>query len=528
METSKLSKSSLAQSIISSELAIRRNLDLIKNDFSLFVAPCFRTLEPGRAYKHNWHIDAIAEALKLTMTGEIRQLVINMPPRSLKTKTVSTAFSAFLLGQNPNTQIMASSYVKSLQEKCNDEVKQIMMSHWYRRMFPETVIRSGANKKDEWYTTSNGMRLAVGTGGKATGYGGDYLICDDPLNPLQAVSDTMRLSANEWYEETWSSRLNEPSEGRMILVMQRLHENDVTGMVLEKKGVVHLNLPAETDVPLVISVGGFYREMEAGELMHPDRLSREVLDRKRLEMGEYAYAGQYLQEPVPKGGGILKLDKWQRWGPSDVPIELIEPPFCDQIIQSVDTAFKETEEADYSARTTWGLFRYRPRPEDFPDFYTTGLVLLEAWHGRVDYQTLKQTIYQGMQDFQPDKILIEDKASGQSLIQDFKRMNAPIEKVKRSGADGDKVYRANIASSVLDGGCIWYMPGRVSNDVMRECARFPRGTNDDWVDTCTQAWIWFRNHFWIGLPHDTRMHSMPADDTTNNKPKNRRLYGGKR
>lgn len=280
-------------------------------DIKYFTETAFKLVSPADVYQNNWHIGCVAEHLHALHTGEIKRLLINIPPRSMKSIMVSVAFPAWLLGRDPRTRIMVASYAQMLSTKHSLDTRLIMESEWYNSVFPETVIASDQNEKANFMTTKRGFRKATSTGGSILGEGGDYLIADDLIKADEALSETVRNSTNSWFDQSFITRLNQPKESRAVVVMQRLHTLDLAGHLIEKGNWHQLKIPAEAHKRIQIDLHGTKWEMKEGELLHNARLGRKELDIARNELGEYAYAGQYLQEPVPPGGAEFKVEWYQ-------------------------------------------------------------------------------------------------------------------------------------------------------------------------------------------------------------------------
>lgn len=491
------------------EQKIREDNERLRNDFSHFIRQCFKTVSPGHKYHHNWHIDAIAEHLEACRRGELRRLIINMPPRQMKSICTAISWPAFLIGHNPATQIMCGSYSQALAKKHSLDTQLVIGSEWYQSVFPEVEIDPRQADKGKFVTTQRGHRMAVSTGSTATGEGGDFIIIDDPTNPLQAMSDAERNTANEWFDQTITSRLNDKETGVMVVVMQRLHEEDLSGHLLEKGGWHHLCLQAKAEKKTFITLGNYKRVVEKDELLDPKRLSQKILDETRKDMTAYSYAGQYQQNPAPDEGGILKKGWWRRY-----PGE--NPPVCDYIIQFWDTAFLEDQEADYSACTTWGIFM----ATGYDKKERAACILLDCEYDHWSYPDLKKQALASYKHHRPDKVVIEFKASGQSLFQDMRKLGLPVSRFK---VEKDKVYRANVASPVLEKGHVFYMERDWAETVIKECAQFPNGKNDDIVDTCTMAWLYLRKRFWLELPDDGTANDQL---TQMRKRKRKAFYGG--
>lgn len=289
---------------------------LCRSELSAFTAKAFSIVEPSQQYMHNWHIDAIAEHLMAVWDGEIRNLIINMPPRTLKTHTTSVCFPTWCLGQDPSTSFILTSFKADLAEEMTRKANRVMHSDWYKQLFPRTRISPDLDRQYYFKTTEQGNYYSSSMS-SVTGFGADIVICDDPLNPNQAASDVERLAAIDTIKGTLFSRFNDPRTGRFILNMQRLHEADPTGELMRESGFVHLKLPAEAigrTYPIICRDRKW--ELKQGELLFPERLSRSVLDGIRKRMSDANYNGQYLQEPVPLGGGELRPE-WIQYYDTD-------------------------------------------------------------------------------------------------------------------------------------------------------------------------------------------------------------------
>lgn len=285
----------------------------LKQDFIGFLVRSFATLHPARTLELNWHLELIAAHLAAIERGEITRLIINVPPRSLKSIMVSVAWPAWLLGRDPSRQILCASYAQTLATKHSLDCRSVMQSEWYQRVFPATQLSRSQNEKHKFMTTQHGMRMATSIWGSATGEGGDVLIADDPINPLQAQSRLMRGFVNDWFDHTFSTRLNDKHRGAIVLVMQRLHAEDVSGHALAKGGWEWLRLPAIADAPEVWQLAeGEYRR-EVGELLHPAREDARLLERAQRELGSTHFAAQYQQAPLRETGAMVKRDWFVRF-----------------------------------------------------------------------------------------------------------------------------------------------------------------------------------------------------------------------
>jgi hypothetical protein len=307
---------------------------ILRRDFTLFLRRCLMTLNPGSPYLPNWHISAIARLLERVWRGESRRLIINMPPRHLKSLTVSVAFPAFLLGHQPWRRIFAISYGDELSLKHALDFRSIVESPWYRRVFRDMQI--ARSLQDEVWTTAQGFRRSTSVYGTLTGLGGDVFIIDDPQKPVDAQSDTQRNRLNHWFSNTLLSRLDSKEDGTIIVVMQRVHLNDLSGYLMESGGweVLSLAAIAERDETIAIGDNEFHLH-RAGEALHPELESLESLERLRREIGSDVFAAQYQQSPVPPGGAMIRR-AWLRYYD-----KLPERTYRARILQSWDTAAKD-------------------------------------------------------------------------------------------------------------------------------------------------------------------------------------------
>jgi len=328
---------------------------LCRENLEAFTCKAFEVLEPATHFEYNWHIGAIAEHLEAVWRGDIRRLIINMPPRSLKTITTSVCFPAWGLGKDASTPFMLTSFKSSLAEKMTRKTRMIMQSNWYKGIF-DTRISDELNRQYYFETTERGQYFSSSMS-SVTGEGASIQICDDPLNPDEALSDQIRESTNETIRGTLFSRFNDPRTGRFILNMQRLHDDDPTGNLLKDMGWVHLKLPAEA-----INKGHDIRldqktwHMEPGQMLFPARFTREVLDDSRVRLGDYNYAGQYLQEPVPIGGGLIKVEWIQYYKQGSVkPKEMNVAILVDPAGGDEDEKNKKDKNSDWTAMMVVGL-----------------------------------------------------------------------------------------------------------------------------------------------------------------------------
>lgn len=295
-------------------LSARALLDAqTRENFTLFLRRVVQTVAPGVAYAHNWHIDAIAAHLQACAKGEMTRLIINLPPRMLKSTLVSVAWPAWLLGQDARARLMVASYAQSLATKHSTDCRVVLQAPWYGRVFPRTVLSADQNEKDKFVTTARGHRLAVSVGGAAIGEGGNILVVDDPINPLQAGQRTQREAVNGWFDHSFATRLDDKQRGAIVVVMQRLHAEDLSGYLLEKGRWEHLCLPAIEDRARVIACGDFRYTRTVGEVLHAAREPLALLERTKKELGSMNFNAQYQQAPVRQSGSIVKPEWFPRF-----------------------------------------------------------------------------------------------------------------------------------------------------------------------------------------------------------------------
>ena len=445
---------------------------LLRRDFSIFVERCFRELFPETPYSWTWHLDLIADKLTCVAHGDIRRLIINLPPRSLKSVIASVALPAWILGNAPTRDIMCVSYGQDLSDKMATDCRQIMSSRWYERVFGFRI--HARTSITDLRTGQGGGRFATSVGGSVTGRGADLIIIDDPIKPADAASDTVRKWVNEWYSNTLMSRLNDKQRGAILVIMQRVHLDDPTGHLLGLGGWEHLSLPAIAEVPerhtIRTALETYTVERQPGDALHPEREPLSTLDELRKALGTYDFAGQYQQTPVPPGGGIVKREWWQHYPPGDLPEHFTT------VVQSWDTANKKTELNNYSVCTTWGVKGKK--------YY-----LLHVKRERLEYPELKRTVIALAAQFNATTVLIEDRASGVQLIQELRSEGRT--RVRGVTPTGDKVMRMQAQTAAIEAGNVM-LPVQAPwlDDYVHELSVFPVGKYDDQVDSTSQALEW--------------------------------------
>ena len=479
----------------------------MKRSLKEFTKNSWQAIEPGRDFYDNWHIDAISEHLQAVVEGDIKRLIINVPPRHMKSISVAVALPAWAWTIQPDKRFLYASYAGSLSIRDSVKCRRLIDSQWYQRYFGDMFnLTSDQNQKQRFENNKNGQRIATSVDGALTGEGGDIIVIDDPHNVREAESSKVREGVLEWWDQAMQTRLNDPKTGAFIIIMQRVHENDLTGHILgnEYNAWDHLCLPARYEkqhpTPTRSTLGFIDPRTKEGELLWEKRVDEKTLGSLEKSLGSYASAGQLQQRPMPKGGGILKADWWQEWESETLPD-------IEYLVQSYDTAFSTKETSSYSARTTWGIFRENGQ---------VNAIVVEMWYDRVSYPELRKLAQEAYDDWQPDTVLIEKKASGQSLLQDLRMAGIPV---LAYNPDRDKIARAHASSALLEDGRIFYPKGKKwAKNLIDICSAFPAGDNDDIVDTCTQAWLRLRKGWFI-------THSTDYDEDEDIQAKRMTLYG---
>jgi len=466
-----------------------------ESSLATFFRRAWPVLEPGKAYLHNWHIDAIAEYLEAVSAGQILRLIINVPPRTGKSTMVTIEWPAWVWLRRPAARWLFASYSQSLSEMHSVARRTLLQSDWYQAAWADRFrLADDENLKREYRNDHRGAMVATSIGGTVTGKGGDVIVVDDPHNPKTAESDVERATTIRDFDLTFSTRLDDPATGAIVLVMQRLHEEDLTAHCLAQ-GYTHLNLPAEAEARTVITFPRSARQVvrAPGDLLWPGRLSAEVLAGLKVALGSYGYAGQMQQRPAPAEGGKLKRTWWRFWHYPGHPLPDVLVPLgdggvhrCpvvplpdafDQTLQSWDMAFKAAEDTDYVVGQIWSqlgadcFLRDQVRDRwDLPATLTAVRSLTTAWPSARTK-------------------LVEDKANGPAVISTLRREIGGLVAVE---PEGGKIVRVAAVSPYIEAGNV-YLPHPLIapwvDGFLNECAAFPNGAHDDQVDPMTQALV---------------------------------------
>jgi len=510
-------------SLESLESRSRKLKNIMLAEFSLyeFLKQAWPIMEGKTPFIDNWHLKIIAEHLEACYRREIKNLLINVPPRTGKTSLISIAFPAWVWLQNPEEKFMYASYAQSLSTEHSLKCRRLIESDWYQKNWDHKYqLAKDQKAKMLFENNKGGCRIATSVGSVATGKGGSIIVVDDGNNARDGESQIKRESTNKWWDQVWSTRLNNPLHDVRIVVQQRIHEKDLTGHIIANdnlndwvKLIIHMEFEISRKAKTVIlpSTNGKIWEdprTEEGELLWSKRFSPEIINRLKQELGAYGYAGQYQQRPSPEAGGIIKKNWFCWWKDST-------PPQIDFLVQSWDTALTANEMSAYSACTTWGVF--------YDSNHIENLILLSMWRGRVEYPELRELAKRMYFDYRDNGktrnpafkgrpvnlCLIEAKASGDPLIQDLNR--AGIRAIPFI-PKGDKIARVRYITPLIEGGRVW-LPAQSPNydkllsfadEFYEAVASFPNSESRDLVDTMTQALTKLRDGQYLQNPRDER------------------------
>lgn len=476
--------------------------DALGGSLRAFIEAGWSVLEPRNPFVPNWHIDALCELLEAAKRREIPRLLLNVPPRHMKSMTTNVFWPVWWWTSEPHLKFLTVSYGEMPSTRDAVKSRDLLLSAWFQARWPQVQLKGDVNQKTRYENTATGIRLATTVHGQATGEGGDVIIIDDPHKTDTIESDAERAKVIRWYDQTMTTRQN-TADGVEVLIMQRLHDDDLTAHALEHGGWEHFCLPAEY-VPSHPFLWPRDERTEAGELLWPARFDAETITRWKMRLGAQGAAGQLQQVPAPLEGALLKRADW-RYYPRENSIyargtfgarQVSKLPAFEQIVHSWDTSLKDKTSSDFVSGQVWGIVG--------ADRY-----LLHLFHGRA---ALAATIKAGLEMALwarelwpecPQRILFEETANGPDVIAELKR---EIEGVLGVKVKGDKVLRANAAAPALESGNC-HLPGRANQamtgyDVdatpaevqqfVEECASFPYGSHDDQVDAWSQMINWTR------------------------------------
>lgn len=453
--------------------------EICEEELHSYSTRAWPTIEPGKAFVDGWHIEGICEHLEAVTEGEIHKLVINIPPRHMKSSLVSVLWPSWWWTFDPSVQFLVASYAQQLSTRDAVKMRRLIRSDWYRRLWGDRYRLLGdQNAKVRYDNSEMGYRISTSVEGGATGEGGDVIIVDDPHKAKEAQSETKRNTVLEWWDETMSTRGN-TEDARYVVVMQRLHEEDLSGHILAREaGFEHLMLPAEFEPSrkCYTSIGWEDPRTKESELLWPEQWGREFIDTLKAKLGAYGTAGQLQQRPAPADGGIWKRH-WFEQRYSRIPLEF------DEVIQSWDFSFGSQEaDASWGVGTLWArrganfyLLPYRARRKfEFPDALVAVERMSELWK-------------------EAYKKLVEKKANGAAVVQMLKsRIGGFIE----ISPTESKESRARAATPPFESGNVFLPTSQLApwiDEYVEEMVAFPNGANDDYVDSTTQA-----INYWTG------------------------------
>jgi predicted phage terminase large subunit-like protein len=528
------------------EYELRMSRIACERSLMQFIREAWHIVEPGNPYIHGWHADAITAHLEAVGDGEITRLLINVPPGFSKSLFTSVFFPAWIWTRNPAARFLCTAHAQTLAVRDSTKMRRLVQSEWYKKRWPNVVLTGDVNAKTKFETTATGFREALAFE-SMTGSRGDFVILDDPHSVDSALSDVQRETTITTFLEALPTRLNNPASSAIVVIMQRLHESDVSGVILEKGlPYVHLMLPMEFDPNrrCVTEIGFEDPRQDEGELLFPERFPESVVERDKQVLGPYAYAGQFQQQPSPRGGGIIKREYFQLYDDEmarslGVTGANRYPPM-DYVIASLDTAYSSKQEADFSALTIWGIFQRGGQsarrvlsrqgiPSDIIDDRDTlpGAMLMYAFAKKLDLHgpdierlpmeddfafKLRQKENWGLVEhtidvcnrYNVDTLLVEAKASGITVAEEIKRLNRTSQwsvQLINPGAQ-DKVARAYAVQATFSGGYVFAPDKSWAEQVITQCETFPKGKNDDLVDSLTMAVRYLRERNLLQRPDE--------------------------
>ena len=462
----------------------RRNLELLKiydsesvqdvgkNDFLTFIDHVY----PG--YKVGPHHRRLAKIFEDIANGKKRRVIVNIAPRHGKSEMISYLAPAWFLGKYPHKKVIMASHTADLAVNFGRRVRNLVGSDPYKDIFPQVELQSDSKSASRWGTNFQGEYFAIGVGGALAGRGADLFIIDDPHSEQDAKTGRpdVFLPAWEWFQSGPLQRLM--PGGSIIIVMTRWSKLDLTGMIVNQMG-------KEEDVDQweIVEFPAILNEKP----LWGDFWSLEELLGKKAGMDPRYWQAQYMQNPVSEEGALLKREWWQIWEKDD-------PPNCEFTIMSLDAAQETNNRADYNALTTWGVF-FNEETNNF------NIILLNAIKKRMEFPDLKKLVLDEYKEWEPDAFVVEKKSNGAALYQELRRMGVPVGEFT-PGKGQDKISRVNAVSDLLASGIVWAPDRRWAKEVIEECNDFPSGTNDDLVDSTTQALMRFRQGGFIRLPTD--------------------------
>jgi predicted phage terminase large subunit-like protein len=437
-----------------------------------------RHIYPG--FKEGPHHRKLASIFKDVIEGKKKRVIINIAPRMGKSEFSSYLFPAWFLGQYPDKKIIMATHTAGLSEDFGRRVRNLIDSEEYKEVFPGTLVADDQKAAGKWSTSAGGQYYAVGVGGALAGRGADLFVIDDPHSEQDIKANSRATFDNAWsWFQTGPLQRLMPG-GAIIVIMTRWSLVDLTGRLIN----FQIKNP-ESDPWEIVELPAI---LPSGKSLWPEQWPIEQLEQKRTAMDPRYWNAQYMQNPTSEAAALIKRSDWRIWDADD-------PPPCDFIIQSWDTAHETKNSSDYTACTTWGVW-YNEEEGSRPS-----VMLLDAFKERMEFPELKETALNQYREWRPDSFLVEKKAAGAPLIQELRRMGIPVDEFTPSRGN-DKIARLNAVSDLFASGAVWAPDRRWARDVIEEVVAFPVGEHDDYVDTMTQALLRFRNGGFITLPSD--------------------------
>jgi predicted phage terminase large subunit-like protein len=437
-------------------------------------------------FKVGPHHKKLAKIFTDVVEGRKKRVIINIAPRMGKSEFSSYLFPAYFLGKYPEKKIIMGTHTAGLSEDFGRRIRNLIDSEEYREVFPQTMVADDQKAAGKWSTSAGGQYYAAGVGGALAGRGADLFVIDDPHSE-QDVKSNSRLA----FDTAWSWFQTGPLQrlmpgGGIIIVMTRWSLLDLTGRLIDYQTKNPEAIPWEiVELPAILNDGE-----DDEKSLWPEQWSLEALKSTKASIDPRYWNAQYMQQPTAENSAIVSRKMWRIW-------EGEEPPSCEYIIQSWDTAFETKTNSDYSACTTWGIF-YNEEENDSPQ-----LILLDAFKDRMAFPELKVVALKHYKEWEPDAFIVEKKAAGAPLIQELRAMGIPVQEFSPSRGN-DKTVRVNAVADLFSSGKVWAPDTRWAREVIEEMAAFPVGEHDDYVDTTTQALLRFRQGGFISLDTDER------------------------
>jgi predicted phage terminase large subunit-like protein len=448
-----------------------KKLDSAEKNFIPFVRHVWPDFISG------YHHKKIAKKFEDIKDKKIKRLIVNMPPRHTKSEFASFLFPSWLVGNNPQLKIIQTTHNTELAVRFGRKMKNLIDSPIYQQVFNEVAISADSKAAGRWETNKGGEYFAAGVGSSITGRGADLLIIDDPHSEQDALSETAFDNAYEWYTSGPRQRL-QPG-GAIVIVMTRWSVKDLTGRLIDAQA----KEPKADQWELI----EFPAILPSEKPIWPEYWDIDSLTATRASLTEQKWQAQWQQNPTSEEGSIIKREWWQTWDEDEVP-DLIH------VIQSYDTAFSKKETADYSAITTWGVFSH-------PQRGNPQIILLDAERGRWEFTELKKRAMEKYKYWEPETVIVEAKASGLPLTDELRSAGIPVVNFTPSRGN-DKHVRVNSVAPMFESGQVWCPDERWAEEVIEECAAFPFGEHDDYVDSTTQALMRYRQGNFVQLPDD--------------------------